>query len=437
MRGRLWGGGDFPHLRQRLRMADTDRAPLGPQNGNTNVGSQSTVKFDGVGAASTRANRGPPAPRGLNVVPSFSVLSSGISLEVAAEELILKGARKKPVGGQTMETFYKSITHLHFANQRLLGDVAAITLCSNLRVLYVYENRLTTLRGLGALQNLTHLYAQENLIETLDDFEAPPNLLQLHLTGNRLTTIGGLEQCVALQELHVGHQKVGASAPRGRREPVKGDADTDGGDGDDSSEGGRTGSPTAAASEDEAPPLNIEPSSLMAIAPTLQKLVASRSRLDDDALEPMIVLQQLIHLDLRNNGLESIARLQQFLLRMPCLTALHLSGNPLTEAPKTRERLIVAAPMLAEVDGKPIKPNERAFLQNLAHRQGSASSGGGADGSRNRWERISAMVGRCAGSPRRHHFARCLHALTSSGLASVHDARICGMLAAAVSAVTA
>ena len=88
--------------------------------------------------------------------------------------------------------FFKSITHLHFANKRLLGDIAAITICSNLRVLYVYENRLTTLRGLGGLVHLTHLYAQDNRIESLHDFECPPNLQQLHLGGNKLSVIGGL-----------------------------------------------------------------------------------------------------------------------------------------------------------------------------------------------------------------------------------------------------
>ena len=174
-----------------MSAASAARSPLAARNGD--VSSASVVKF-AAGTADKPAPKAAPA-RGLNVVPSFSVMSSGLPSSIMAEELILKGAKKKPVGGQTMDTFYKSITHLHFANQRLLEDVAAITLCSNLRVLYVYENRLTTLRGLGGLQRLTHLYAQENHIESLDDFEAPPALLQLHLTGNRLRTIGGLELC--------------------------------------------------------------------------------------------------------------------------------------------------------------------------------------------------------------------------------------------------
>ena len=350
------------------------RSPLAARNGE--VSSASVVKF-AAGTADKPAPRAAPA-RGLNVVPSFSVLSSGLPSTIIAEELILKGAKKKPVGGQTMETFYKSITHLHFANQRLLDDVAAITLCSNLRVLYVYENRLTTLRGLGGLQRLTHLYAQDNHIESLDDFEAPPNLEQLHLTGNRLRLIGGLETCTALQELHVGGQKLlappAASRSEEELEPLEEPADAE------AYEAAKAAAKAPASAADAAA-LSFEPASLMAIAPTLVKLVASNSRVDDDALEPLVVLQGLTSLDLRGNRLASIGRLQQFLLRMPRLGSLQLCDNPLCEAPKMRERLIVAAAALAEVDGRPVKPNERAFLESLAAKQTSAGGDGSRSGS--------------------------------------------------------
>ena len=186
---------------------------------NMNMRSSSIVTFNEAKAAAKAEKE--KKPKGLNVVPSFSVMSSGMPQEVIAEELIKKGSKKKPVGGQTIDTFFKSITHLHFANKRLLGDIAAITICSNLRVLYVYENRLTTLRGLGGLVHLTHLYAQDNRIESLHDFECPPNLQQLHLGGNKLSVIGGLETCRCLQELHVGSQKLG---PAGGVGSVGGDA---------------------------------------------------------------------------------------------------------------------------------------------------------------------------------------------------------------------
>lgn len=358
--------------------------PLRTQNGQP-VASASGVTFKS--GSNPSAGKSAAPRRGLNAVPSFSVLSSGLPLDVTAEELIMKGAKKKPVGAGTIQTFYNSITHLHFANQKLLGDVAAVALCTNLRVLYVYDNRLTTLRGLGGLQRLTHLYAQDNRIESLHDFEAPPNLQQLHLTGNLLQGIGGLETCIALQELHVGSQKTPASAASPDSDMPAGTADLlileEPAEGATDEELKAKAMAAVAAAEEEAAagaPMQIEPASLMAIAPTLQKLVIAHSRIDDDALEPLIVLQSLTSLDVRHNNLEHIGRLQQFLLRMPDLQSLQIAHNPLAEAPKLRERLIVAAPRLAEVDSKAVKPNERAFLQSLAARQGAAAAASGIPG---------------------------------------------------------
>ena len=106
----------------------------------------------------------------------------------------------------------------------------------------------------------------------------------------------------------------------------------------------------------------------MAIAPTLQKLVVSSCGLDDDALEPFVVLQGLTALDARANRLASLGRLQQLLLRLPVLQTLAIEGNgALCDAPKLRERLIVASASLATLDARPIK-DERAFM-TLAMRQ--------------------------------------------------------------------
>lgn len=146
--------------------------------------------------------------------------------------------------------------------------------------------------------------------------------------------------------------------------------------------------------------LSFEPASLMAIAPTLQKLVVSNNRLDDGAIEPFVVLQSLTALDLRSNQLCSLGRLQQLLLRLPCLTSLQLVPNPLCEAPKLRERLIVASHQLTDVDGRQIKATERTFLQSLAARQGASearegtSTGGSGGGGNSRQSSASHNRGR-------------------------------------------
>lgn len=309
----------------------------------------------------------------------------------------MRGTKKRPVAGQTIDIFFSSLTHLRLNGLKLVGDVSAITPCKQLRVLYVYDNRLTSLSGLGGLVRLTHLYAQDNRVETLEDFEAPPALQQLHLTNNRLSVIGGLEGCTCLEELHVGGQR-----PVERLEVVSptssasSGSDKEGalpeesssppavqqeGSERDGSEQESTSAPSPASSSaiTGPPPMSIEPASLLAISQTLRKLVASSGRIDDDALEPFVMLQALTSLDVHANHLESIGRLQQILLRLPSLTSLCIRDNPLVLAPKLRERVIVAARGLADLDGKPIKPNERAFLEQLAHRQ-TASAQGSRDG---------------------------------------------------------
>ena len=348
-----------------------------------------------VSSSSVRFAEDTKSKSSLSKVASFSTSGSAMPSAVVAEQLIMRGTKKKPVAGQTINGFFQTLTHLNLSGMRLTGDVAAITPCSLLRVLYVYDNRLTSLRGLGGLNRLTHLYAQDNRIENLDDFEAPPGLTQLHLTANKLCIIGGLEGCTGLTELHIGGQKppetltlaspVSSGSGSPELEPLP-----------EQPEDSEHAEGKAAAEEPNAddgyrygtPPLGIEPASLMAIAPTLRKLVASGGRIDDDNLEPFVMLQNLTSLDVRANNLESIGRLQQLLLRMPVLSSLTIRDNPLMDAPKLRERIIVASPSLAELDGKPIKHNERAFLEQLAHRQSSAggsrhaSVGGSSGGSR-------------------------------------------------------
>jgi len=375
---------------------DEARAPLAPRSGQAIV-SESRVKFAAAQASGAKSLSGSYFHPNNS---SFSVFSSSSKMpsHIIAEELIMRGAKRKPTLGQTIHQFYQSITHLHFGNLGIVGDVEPLRLCTNLRVLYVYENKLTSLKGLGSLHRLTHLYAQENRIESLSDFEAPPALMQLHLGSNRLSLISGLEGCTALAELYLENQTPVMAAtpppelPAGIAEATEaeGVGDEDGGEELFSAESARDGDETDDACGEPQPPpeslpppppppppsLTIEHASLMAISRSLQKLGMSSCAVDDDTLEPLIVLQNLRTLDIRGNDLESIARLQQFVVRLPELRSLRIQDNPVASDSKFRERIIVASHVLDELNGKPIKPTERTFLLSLAQRQ--ASSAGAA-----------------------------------------------------------
>jgi len=343
-------------------MAQLASQPLASRDNAGGEMRSASVKFasDGSSGSAPSRERGGKESASLSSALSSSTAMPSMFL---AEELIQRGARKKPVLGQTIDTFHLSITHLHFGGLKLTGDIAQIVRCANLRVLYVYENRITSLRGLGGLRKLTHLYAQDNQIASLDDFEAPPALTQLHLGGNLLRVIGGLEQCEALAELHISYQK----APAREAAAVIDVADADEVDkgGDPDADGTAPRGPCAEAA------MAIEPASMMAISPTLHTLTCASNRVDDDALEPFVMLQHVTSLDIRSNSIQSIGRLQQLLMRLPLLSDLKLGDNPLcTYTPKLRERVIVASPRIQTLDGKAVLPNERAFLLQLASRQG-------------------------------------------------------------------
>ena len=117
------------------------------------------------------------------VGPDGSLLSSGMPSHLIAENLIHKGLKRRLPLGQSPAQFYNSITHLHLDGQGLTRNVEPIKLCLNLKVLYLFDNKLTSLSGLGSLNRLTHLYAQNNHLESLHDFTAPPALQQLFLNG--------------------------------------------------------------------------------------------------------------------------------------------------------------------------------------------------------------------------------------------------------------
>lgn len=280
---------------------------------------------------------------------SASALQSGsISISDRAHELILRGTKKAPTRGLTLPQWQATIHHLHLTNTGLDGDLELLRWAPNLQVLYVYDNKLRSLRGLGSLRRLTHIYAGNNDIVELG-FEAPPSLEQLHLSGNCLSLLSGLEHAHSLSHLDLSCQRIG----RGSGDLVElahpGDA-----------EGGTAGGQAACAG------VRIQRESVWGIAPSLRSLNLSNAGIEDEGLSPLVVLQQLIELDLSCNALSSTNVLAQLLFRLPRLGALRIRSNPLVDKPKWREALIIAGEGLREIDGKGIAEHERAFLLRLA-----------------------------------------------------------------------
>jgi hypothetical protein len=280
---------------------------------------------------------------------SASALHSGsISISDRAHELILRGTKKAPTRGLTLPQWQATIHHLHLASMGLDGDLDLLRWAPNLQVLYVYDNRLHSLRGLGSIHRLTHLYAGNNDIVELG-FQAPPSLEQLHLSGNCLSLVSGLEHAHSLSHLDLSCQRVGHVGGGGLIELAHpGDV-----------EGGAAG-------------VRIERESVWGIAPSLRSLNLSNTQIEDESLSPLVVLQQLTELDLSCNALRSTTVLVQLLFRLPRLGALRVRSNPLVQTPKWREAVVIAGEGLGEIDGKAIAQHERAFLLRLAAKRSGA-----------------------------------------------------------------
>lgn len=265
---------------------------------------------------------------------SSAVESGSISAADRAHELLVRGSKKGPSRGMTLSQWQASIHHLHLADANLSGDLDLLRWAPSLQVLYVYQNHLTSLRGLGGTKRLTHVYANNNQLTELG-FEAGDALEQLHLNGNRIATLSGLQGACSLALLDLGGQRL---------------------DG-------------AGKSEDASVQVcvRIERESLWGMAPSLRNLNLSGCALEDEGLAQLVVLQQLQSLDLSTNLLDSTNVLSQLLFRLPRLGSLQVGGNPfLTARPKWREALIITGESLKSINSKPVAVHERTFLVRLA-----------------------------------------------------------------------
>ena len=54
-----------------------------------------------------------------------------------------------------------------------------LSLCKNLRVLYLYDNQISQIQNLDFASNITHLYLQNNCISCMENLSSLKNLEKL------------------------------------------------------------------------------------------------------------------------------------------------------------------------------------------------------------------------------------------------------------------
>ncbi|XP_024135695.1 protein phosphatase 1 regulatory subunit 42 isoform X2 [Oryzias melastigma] len=203
----------------------------------------------------------------------------------------------------------------HFKKKRG-GD---LSMCGNLSVLFLYDNKITQICNLDFASNLTHLYMQKNNITFIDNLHNLQKLSNLYLGGNRIAVVEGLEQLGQLKELHLEGQRL---APGEK--------------------------------------LLFDSRTLLSLAETLSVLNINNNNIDD--ITDLSVLKNLQHFSAAFNKLQSLEEIEGVLSHWPKLIQLDLRGNPVCKEPKYRDRLITACKNLEMFDGRKVSDATRRFL---------------------------------------------------------------------------
>ncbi|NXF60085.1 PPR42 phosphatase, partial [Ciccaba nigrolineata] len=235
-------------------------------------------------------------------------------------DLIARSISHKNRSEEDFGQYLRKITHLNLSDKNIdaIGD---LSLCKNLRVLYLYDNQISQIQNLDFASNITHLYLQNNCISCIENLSLLKNLEKLYLGGNCITVVEGLDKIERIRELHIESQHL----PLGEK-------------------------------------LLFDPRSLRSLAKSLSVLNISNNNIDE--LEELAVLENLSYFRAVDNQLQHMKDLEVVLNKWTKLHRMDLTGNPICQKAKYRDRIVVQSRTLESLDGKEIKEMERQFLMN-------------------------------------------------------------------------
>lgn len=236
-------------------------------------------------------------------------------------EMIAKSpSHTKKRRDETVQQYVRRLTHLYFSEKNI-DEIDNLYHCRNLSVLYLYDNNISKIKNLGFASNLTHLYLQKNEITKIEGLNNLRRLTKLYLGSNSITVIEGLENLESLRELHIEKQDL----PPGEK-------------------------------------LLFEPRSLQALSKSLCVLNISENNID--SIEELKCLINMTQFFTENNCLSDMKELSRVLDAWQSLWRLELTGNPLCNKKKYRDRVIVMSKSIVMLDGKEINETAKRFLMN-------------------------------------------------------------------------
>jgi len=193
--------------------------------------------------------------------------------------------------------------------------------CSNLKVLYLYDNQIEVIENLDFSKSLSYVYLQNNLISVMPSLELT-SLRKLYLDDNEIQYVSGLEVCTALEELHLANQRLPAFTP-----------------------------------------LEFDPLSLQAIAGTLEVLEISGCQIK--SFKPIAHLTTLRKLFAENNDIVDIVNIEM-MVALPEIEEAKFTGNPICQERKYRDSAIGASSdALLVLDDLPILKHQQIAMRGL------------------------------------------------------------------------
>lgn len=222
----------------------------------------------------------------------------------------------------------KNATHLYLQSRSIHKISPSINKLINLKVIYLYDNKLVTIHALAHAVNLTHVYLQGNTISTTSGLSKLKKLEKLYLANNKIEVIEDLcntDGEGSLQELHIENQEL----PTGM-------------------------------------PLVFEPEALESLRFTIRIINISGNNIQtvDNILQTCHRTLQKI--DASNNRIKSLNTMNEDggQVRFPYLKQIIFKNNPLQQksgTKKYRQGLVTKFESLKELDGNEISAFERKW----------------------------------------------------------------------------
>lgn len=111
---------------------------------------------------------------------------------------------------QNTPKFLNSLTHLSLDNKNIT-KIENLDQCTNIGVLYLFENRIQIIEGLTNLTKIVQLSLYNNNISKMEGLDTLVSLRKLYLERNSIERLEGLQHTPMLEELYLSKQNLARS----------------------------------------------------------------------------------------------------------------------------------------------------------------------------------------------------------------------------------